>query len=481
MSRIKSCTLTALVALAALTLAAPAQAGKTQESIFQDDATLLGDDAAKRDRALDELQSLGVDTVRALVLWNRIAPDALSSTKPAFDASDPDAYPAANWGRLDALVQGAQERGIDVLLTPTGPGPGWASDCSGDYNARRICRPNPEEYGAFVTAIARRYPSVRRWSIWNEPNQGGWLTPQYSITSKGATPEAPHRYRRLVQAATAALAATGHGNDQVLLGETAPIGRTGGALATRSLSPVVFWRELLCLDSRGRALTGSNATARDCRSPGRLAVTGAAHHPYTRGAGRPPTDSAGRDDITLASIGRLSLWLDRGARAGRLPRSLPIYSTEFGFQTNPPDRSAGVSLSRQAEYLNQSEYMSWVDGRLRSVAQYELFDERDLGAFQTGLRFEDGRAKPGLDAYRLPIWAFQKRGYTYVWGMVRRAHDAAQTVRVEYYDARTRRWKRVRTVSAGGSDRFVYLRTRANGKYFRLVAGEDVSRKAVPR
>ena len=466
---------------AALALAGPASAGTSQESIFQDDATLLGDDAAARERALDELQSLGVDTIRALVLWNRVAPDALSANRPQFDATDPAAYPHGNWARYDALVEGAQARGMNVLLTPTGPGPGWASDCRGDYSARRICKPKPDEYGAFVQALGRRYPTVTRWSLWNEPNQGGWLTPQYVITSRGATPEAPHRYRRLVQSATAGLAASGHGGDQILLGETAPIGRTSGSVSTRSMAPVEFWRELACLDSRGRKLTGSNASTRGCTSPGRLGVTGAAHHPYTRGAGQKPTDRGGTNDISLATIGRLSLWLDRGARAGRWPSGLPIRATEYGLQTNPPDRQAGLSLSAQAQYLNQSDYMAWTNPRVRSVAQYELFDERDLGAFQTGLRFADGRAKPALDAYRLPVWAFPRSGYTYVWGMVRPARGAAQPVTVEYYDARARAWKRVRTTTVSGDARFVYLRTRARGKYFRLVWGSRLSRKAAPK
>jgi hypothetical protein len=470
-----------LTALAAVALAAPAHASSTQESIFQDDATLLGDDASKREQALDEMQALGVDTVRALALWNRIAPDATSSTKPGFDATNPDAYPGGTWARLDALVQGAQARGMQVLLTPTGPGPGWASECRGDYEARRICKPSPAEFGEFVTALGRRYPTVKRWSMWNEPNQGGWLQPQYSITSKGATPDAPHRYRKLVQAGTAGLAAAGHGGDQILLGETAPIGRTTGELAKRSMPAVDFWRELMCLDSKGRKLTGSNASVRDCTSPGTMAVNGVAHHPYTKGAGKSPSDRGGSRDITLASIGRLYLWVDRGARAGRVRRGLPVYSTEFGFQTNPPDRTAGVSLSAQAQYLNQADYMSWRDGRLRSYAQYEMFDERDTGAFQTGLRFEDGRAKPGLDAYRLPVWAFKRGSYTYVWGMVRPARGGTQAAVVEYYDARTRKWKRVRTVSVGGSKRFVYLRTKARGKYFRILAGDRISRKAAPK
>ena len=479
MTLIKTALLLALAAVAVMA-AGPAHASTTQESIFQDDAVLTGDDPDVRARALDELQALGVDTVRALVLWNRLAPDPTSSTKPAgFDASNPDAYPDGNWARYDQLVRGAQERGIQILFTPTGPGPGWASDCRGSYSQRRVCRPNPDEFGAFVKAVGRRYPSVRRWSIWNEPNQAGWLTPQISGTSKGPAPEAPHRYRRLVQSATAALGESGHGGDQILLGETAPIGRTTGALSKRSLAPVVFWRELFCLSSRGKRLTGSSARVRGCTSPKRLAVTGAAHHPYTKSAFRPPTDRGGPNDMPLASIGRLSLWLDRGARAGWMPRrGMPIYATEYGFQTNPPDRYSGVSQSRQAEYINRSEYMSWRTGRVRSVAQYELFDERDIGAFQTGLRFRNGRAKSGYAAYRLPIWAFKRGSYKYVWGMVRPAGDG-QTAAVQKLSGG--RWRTVRTVAVGASRRFVYLKTRTSSKYFRLVWNGKVSRKAAAR
>ncbi|MEA2479940.1 MAG: hypothetical protein QOJ07_1862, partial [Thermoleophilaceae bacterium] len=432
-------------ALALAAFAAPADASRTQESIFQDDATLTGSDAAKRDRALDELQALGVDTIRSLVIWNTVAPDPTSASRPAFDATDPAAYPAGAWDRWDALVAGAEARGMHVQLTPTGPIPGWASDCRGDYSERRTCQPDPKEFGDFVTALARRYPQVTRWSIWNEPNQAGWLTPQYAVTSAGATPSAPHRYRLLVQSATAPRAAAGHGGDQILLGETAPLGKHSGTLSTRSLPPVDFWQELLCLDSKGRALTGSARTVRGCpASYARLAVTGAAHHPYTRGAGAAPDSSIASDEITLAKIDRLSLWLDRGARAGRLPRSLPIYLTEYGFQTNPPDKDNGVSPTAQALYLAQSDYRAWANPRIRSVAQYELYDEPDVAAFQTGLRYFDGTAKPALDAYRLPVWVFKRSGYDYVWAMVRpvRADAAEQPVTVEYASRASGPWKR---------------------------------------
>jgi hypothetical protein len=124
--------------------------------------------------------------------------------------------------------------------------------------------------------------------------------------------------------------------------------------------------------------------------------------------------------------------------------------------------------------------MSWRVGRLRSTAQYELFDERAVGAFQTGIRYRDGRAKASYAAYRLPIWAFKRGSYRYVWGMVRPAGDG-QSATVQYYDAKRRRWRTTKTVAVSAGKRFIYLKTRAKGKYFRIVWNGQSSRKAVPR
>src|SRR3712207_6523492 len=248
------------VALLAV-FAAPAGASKTQESIFQDDRLLLESGADVRTRTLDELKGLGVDTIRVNAIWARIAPERDSRTKPNFNASDPAAYPADNWAALDALLQDAAARGLGVYVTITGPVPAWASPC-GD---RRPCNPSTEEFKAFATASGTRYsggspgttggpiqlpktgtpadaaidqvnaaqaqpgtpgttlPRVARWSVWNEPNQGSWLTPQYTGSSKKPIPAVSRIYRGLLYAAMDALAETGHGNDQIMVGETAPI------------------------------------------------------------------------------------------------------------------------------------------------------------------------------------------------------------------------------------------------------------------
>ena len=72
----------------------------------------------------------------------------------------------------------------------------------------------------------------------------------------------------MVRGAIAGLRATGHGGDQMLLGETSPIGRETGRLRSRPAPPGAFIRTLLCLGRDGRALRGRRAALTGCRRPG---------------------------------------------------------------------------------------------------------------------------------------------------------------------------------------------------------------------
>jgi hypothetical protein len=420
-----------------LLLAAPASASRTQESIFEDEHQLLelGPDA--RNAALDDISRLGADSVRSLVLWSRVAP-AGSRRPQGFDGSNPAAYPAQAWDPYDDLVRGASLRGLGLLLSPSTPIPAWASDCRRGVRAT-TCKPDPKQFGAFVTALGTRYsgtyadenqgggalPRVIRWSIANEPNQPGWLTPQYERKDGRVVASAAVRYRQLAASAIRALRASGHGGDQVLLGETAPIGRTSGSLARRQIPPVEFLRKLFCLDSHGHRLAGADARAHVCAAYRRLSVTGFAHHPYQRGGSRPPAAAPqASGEIPISAPSRLRRLLTQAGRAARIPRSLPVYYTEFGFQTNPPDRLFGVRVALQADYVNQSDWMAYRDSGVRSVAQYKLVDDEQDSSFQSGVRFFDGRAKPAYDAYRLPIWVTRSGSNVRVYGQVRPAADS---------------------------------------------------------
>jgi hypothetical protein len=436
-----------LVALLALLLSPTlASASSTQESIFEDEHELLQLGAGRQAAALSEMDALGADTIRSLVSWQLIAPAANSKRRPKnFDATNPAAYPAENWDRFDDLVRGAQARGMSVLFSPSSPIPAWASGCKGSAGARRACRPNVHQFGLFVRALGVRYsgtyadenqgggilPRVDRWGIWNEPNQPGWLNPQSTSVHGRRVITAARIYRGLAQSALAGLRATGHGADALLLGETAPIGRASGSLARRPTTPVEFIRALFCVSSSGHRLTGTSARLAGCRGFKKLNVSGFAHHPYWRGAGRPTSVLPG--EITISKVSRLKTLLSQGARAGRIPGRLPIWYTEFGYQTNPPDTILGVSLAAQARYLNQSDWTAYRDGRIKSVAQYKLVDDASVVNFQTGLRRANGAAKPGLEAYRLPIWVSRSGSKKVrVYGQIRPAESgAAETVEIQ--------------------------------------------------
>ena len=300
------------------------------------------------------------------MFWNSIAPNPNSKTKPAgFNAADPNAYPPGAFDQYDALVREASARGLSLVLSPV-EAPAWAGAC-GSIAVRHHCRPSPSEYRAFVTALATRYsgsfnglPRVSRWSVWNEPNQSNWLYPQRERVHGHVVPTAAIIYRNLFRGASAALKATGHGGDQLLLGETAPLGRTTGPLPKRFLTPVEFYQGVFCLDSHGRKLRGSAAKDQGCSGRfAKLAATGIAHHPYNRGGAQPPLSKPARERSRSRRSRGSRQCSPRASRARRISSNLPIYFTEFGFQTNPPDRISGVSLAKQAAYINQSDYIAY--------------------------------------------------------------------------------------------------------------------------
>jgi hypothetical protein len=460
--------LAALVALAGALLApAAARASHTQTSIFQDDARLIYGDAATRDSTLDELAGLGVRTVRIPLTWNRVAPSPRAKSKPSFDAADPAAYPASGWAPYDAVVQGAAARRITVLFTLTGPAPRWAEGCRVPGRPG-ICKPSVKDFGDFVRAAGTRYPGVHTWSIWNEPNLYRWLYPQFVRRKGHVVSFAAARYRALFRAGAAALHATGHAADTILVGETSPIGSSGGPPARRTAPPVTFMRDVLCLSAGGHKLRGRAARAAWCGGRyRRLAATGVAHHPYTPGASCTPRCRGGRGDATIASLGGMTHAVDAGGRAGRLRRRLPLWLTEFGFQSNPPNKLAGLRLAKQAEYINWSDWIAFRSPRVKSVAQYELYDDTRDGAFQTGLRLAGGKRKPSWFAYRLPIFVTRSgRAHVRVFGQVRPA--GARRVAIQRKARPKAAWKTVgrATVNRAG---YLYRRLRARGGSWRLA------------
>ena len=467
-----------LAALAALlAMPAAAHASANQESLFQDDDLLVYNTPDGVGKTLDNLASMGVDRIRVSVFWSIVAPGSESQAKPAgFDGSDPAAYPEKAWDRYDTVVREAGARGIAVNFDITSPAPNWATGNPARADIDATYDPSAEEFGAFVRAVGTRYsgsynglPRVASWGLWNEPNQPGWLTPQWVPDPRAPSrwvEHAPGLYRGLADAAYAALAATGHGSDTILVGETAPKGLRNNRGETRAIDALRFIRTLYCLDAHLQFLRGSAATVRGCpesdqakrfpaEHPALFRMSGYAHHPYELifAPNRRPTS---KDWATIANLGDLTKLLRRVyARYGQpLPakhgRQMPLYLTEFGYQTNPPDPT-GVSWAQQAKYLDQSEFIAWRNPTVRMLNQFLLRDDQNLEGFQSGLQTFDNQPKPSLARYRLPVWLPSRpsrAGRLRVWGFARAAANGSRpTVLVQARRGRTGAWRTVRTVS----------------------------------
>ncbi|MGH2715152.1 MAG: hypothetical protein ACRDM7_14915 [Thermoleophilaceae bacterium] len=366
--------------LLAAALAAPAADASTRQlTIMQDDAQVRGRTA----ETLDEFARLGVDIVKLNLYWDEVAPNG--RRKPAgFDGADPGSYA---WGSYDHAVQAVLDRGMRPFLSLGGRGPDWAT---GKRGRRGTYRPNAEEFRTFAEAAGLRFANVDIWSIWNEPNLYSWLSPQ----RHKRVPVSPSIYRELYIAGHRGLRASGNGDDAILLGELMPRGGTD----RRKVPPLQFLREMACLDRNYRQYRGRAAKLRGCRRVGRIPTSGLAYHPYTL-AGGPGVNEA-RDDAAIGQLGRVRATLDKLARRGKLPRRLKIWITEFGFQTRPPD-PFGTPIRRAPGFMDLSEWIAFRNTRVAAYGQYTM---RDNDFWQSGLRFESGRAKRGVyDAFRMPL------------------------------------------------------------------------------
>lgn len=423
-----------LTLLALLAVPPAALANRSQFTMFQATREVRSADPGVRAAALDEVEALGVQWLRVNLYWQDVAPDPDGRSVPAFDETDPSAYPASAWAIYDRMFADARARGLRLLVTVTGPGPRWATRSRED----RVTRPSATRFGRFMEAVGRRYGAqVSYWSVWNEPNHPGFLAPQYVR----GRPYSPKLYRQLYRSALKGLDRSGNERDRVLMGETAPRGNSNVVF------PLAFVRGALCLDSSYRKRRGC----------GSLRVDGWAHHPYTTSKG-PWFVSRRPDDVTIGSLSRLTKALDRARRAKAVRKRVDLYLTEFGVQSRP-DKIVGVSEERQAEYRSISEQIAYRNPRVRAFSQYLLRDDlpregslsQRYGGFESGLRHSGGEAKIAYDGFRLPLVAERGSRSTRLWGLVRPA-GGRTTVRVEYRNRGSSSWrtlKRDRTDSRG--------------------------------
>jgi hypothetical protein len=485
-------TAAVFAALTVASLGASPSAGAStgQLALFQAGSSVMTDPAG----TLATLHSLGVGVVRVAVFWNSVAPDAHSHRSPSrFDAADPSAYPQGNWRPYDRIVQDARQERIAVDFVLGGGAPLWATGPHTPKGAAyaEAWMPSARAFGAFARAAGVRYsgryrpctscaplPPVRTWELWNEPNFGEELAPQATDGSRVSS--APRMYRNLLDSAWGALQGTGHGRDTILIGSLSPRGLSGPVTARwpeglpgnfSTTKPLPFTRTLYCVDGVYRPLSGAAARSEGCptgpkaaarfraQHPGLFKASGFAIHPYPLNL--PPTEADSRDPgyVEFSEIPRLATTLDRLQRVYGSRTRFPIYNTEYGYITDPPNHEGHyVSPATAAYYLNWGEYLSWRNPRVTTTMQFLLTDPNptgnvpEYGGFATGLILYSGRKLPVYDAYRMPIFLPRTtvaRGQRIeVWGCVRPAHTAPgpQSVAIQFLHDPSGRWQTITTV-----------------------------------
>jgi len=462
-----------VLVLTLLLLAATAGSARAvgPELGIADDRVVVQGPATQANQAITAFKALGVDTVRMFVSWRRVAPSSSSRTQPShFNPSNPN-DPKYDFSQVDAAVARVRAAGMKVMLTITGPGPLWSS--GNPKLGIPAYKPVPAKFAQFASAVAKRYQGkVERYIIWNEPNEPANLYPQSNCSKHtGCSPVAPNVYRNLVRAAYPKIKAADPGVP-VLIGALAPRGASSGGIKN-VISPLTFIRGMACVNTKFTSQRGGL-----CKGFKPATGDGFAYHAYGVN-NKPDQPFPDPNDIDLASLPRLESTLDRLQNMGALKGTTArygIYLDEYGYQTNPPDKFLGVSPADQDKFLQQGAYLAWRDPRVKLFSQYIWIDEPvssdgSYGGFQSGLRYNNGTAKPALAHFATPIYLDRKRGK--LWGQER--PGGQHTVMVQRRSAGSSTWK---TLVAVITDARGYWETSVPvvpGAVYRFVDGSVVS------
>jgi hypothetical protein len=336
-----------------------------------DDANTLGDPTA----TFPVLKALHVEVVRMTLNWRAVAPRQPESPR---DPSDP----AYDWARADAAIGAAAKNGIAVLLTIWGT-PAWANGGRGPVYAPSHLRSLYDFAYAAATRYSGRYlssgrplPRVRLWLAWNEPNNPIDLAPQYRRVRGRWVIASAAAYAHICSAVYAAVHAAQTGAE-VGCGATAPRGNDDPSSSRPSVDPLAFLRAV--------------------RAAGLRSFDAWAHHPYYGSHLETPTTRPPAADhaVELGNIDVLirQLTLLYGRRR--------VWITEYGFQTNPPDRLYGVSWAMQSRYLTEAFTVARRNPRIDLMIWFLLKDDTLLGGWQSGLETASGVRKPAFSAYQL--------------------------------------------------------------------------------
>ena len=371
----------AAVALAACLASTASASPSLRLGIFDDGIVLYGEP----DLVFPQLANTGTQLIRVNLWW--AGPGIRVATRRPRRPADPN-DPAYNWDTYDRTVRFSIVNGMQPIFSIIGTPP-WANAAKG-WN---VAPTNVQDLRSFATAAQRRYsgafvnadgvtlPRVSLWMAWNEPNNPVFLKPQYRRSGKSWTIQSGRDYAKMCNAIVQGIKSVQR-TSKVACGATAPRGNNNPNSSRPSVSPLPFLRAMKAGGAKG--------------------FDAYAHHPYNGSAAEtpltpPPLGARGQPStaVTLGNINTLVAELDRlyGTR-------MRLWITEYGYQTNPPDRTVGVTWSKQAQYLTQATTYARKHPRIDIFLWFLLRDEGRIGGWQSGLTTVTGQRKPSFNAFR---------------------------------------------------------------------------------
>lgn len=367
-------------AAAAVFVAAPgAEASRYIQPGIYDDAQILYGDP---DFVFPKLAEMNTKLIRVNLWW--AGPGITVAPRRPTVATDPD-DPAYDWETYDRTVRYARIYGIKTVFAILGT-PRWANGGK-SWNTAPV---NPNDLRDFARAAARRYsgtflgpegrlPAVRFWLAWNEPNNPVFLKPQFVRANGRWVIRSAENYAKMCNAVVAGVKAVSRAN-KVGCGVTAPRGNNNPNSPRVSVAPIAFLR----------AMKLAGATGFDAY----------AHHPYygkrketpitpppPPPRGQPPTA------VTLGNFQVLTTELRR------LYGKKRIWVTEYGYQTNPPDRLFGVTYTQQADYMRQAFLKLKANPLVDMFIWFLVRDEARPSGWQSGVFTGRWQRKPAREIF----------------------------------------------------------------------------------
>jgi len=395
---------TAIVAVVGLAVSAAAGASPTKKTTKQNSRLIVGinDEAYTLyndpNVAFSTLKSLRAQAIRVNLYWGGTK-WAVAAKKPTDPTDSGD--PAYDWAVYDRLVRYANQNNIQVVFSILFT-PAWANG----GQARTVAPKDFKSLHDFAYAAASRYsgfytapewqrdpnnatsnqplPKVSMWTAWNEPNNPIWLTPQYKRVGKTWRVESAFQYAKICNAVYTGvhdvIISPERGpvpGEKVACGVTGPKGNDAPATRRASVDPLTFLTQ--------------------AHKYGMKTFDVYAHHPYA--------DIGLRESPTYIPSGKQK----RRIQLGNINTLLKLISqyyggkhlwiTEYGYQTNPPDKVFGVTYATQAKWLTQSYDIARKNPRIDMMLWFLVRDEPALGGWQSGLATTTGKHKPSWNAY----------------------------------------------------------------------------------